>query len=100
MLARDEIDRLRERLEKSMGVRITHKYIKSLVVNPTHQLLPKMHIEVGKSYRNLEPGAPPEQVIAIFESTIFLVCTDGRGAQNGLPYFFAREDVRRVEEME
>ena len=100
MLTKDELDRLRQRLEESMHVRIRAKYIKRLHVNPTHQLLPEMHIEVGKTYRNLEPGAPPEKVIAIFESTVFLVCTRKRGMEKGLPYFFAREDVRLVEEME
>ncbi|UCD94844.1 MAG: hypothetical protein JSU69_01980 [Candidatus Zixiibacteriota bacterium] len=83
-----------------MRVKIRRKYIKSLYVNPTHQKLPKMHIEVSKSYRDLEPGTPPEEVIAIFESTVFLVCTRERGVENSLPYFFAREDIRRVEEME
>jgi hypothetical protein len=59
-----------------------------------------MRIEVGRTYSELEPGSPLEKVLAIFESVSFLVCTERRGIAEGLPYFFAREDVRRVERIE
>ena len=56
-----------------------------------------MLIEVGKTYRDLEYDAPPDRVLAIFESTTFLVCSQSRGIEGGIPYFFSKEDVRRVE---
>ena len=100
MLTKDELDEIRLHLEKQLNIRIRKKHIKALTVYPTHQQIPNMHIEVGKSYRNLEPGAPPDNVLAIFESVSFLVCTQKRGIEEGLPYFFAREDARKVEEMD
>jgi hypothetical protein len=39
-------------------------------------------------------------VVAIFESVSYLVCTPDRGAGEGLPYFFTRNEVREVEEGE
>ena len=100
MLTPEELEELRRRLEKSLNIRLRKKRIRALTVYPTHQQIPNMKIEVGKSYRNLEPGEPPDQVLAIFESVSFLVCTRKRGIEEGLPYFFAREDARKVEEME
>ena len=100
MLTKDELDELRLRLEKQLNIRIRKKYIRALTVYPTHQQIPNMYIEVGRSYRNLEAGAPPDKVLAIFESVSFLVCTRTRGIEEGLPYFFAREDARKVEELE
>jgi hypothetical protein len=35
-------------------------------------------------------------ILAIFESTTYLVITPEHGFETGLPLFFAREDVRRV----
>ena len=99
MLTIKEIDQLRGQLEESMDIKIRARRIKFIEINPTQQSLPRMHVEVGGYYGNLEPGSPPEQVLAIFESTVFLVCTRNRGVEKGLPYFFAREDIRRVEEM-
>jgi len=86
-------------LEKSTAAKIRHKRIKALTVNPASHSLPKMHIVVGGEYENLEPDAPLDKVLAIFESTTFLVCTRDRGVERGIPYFFAREDVLEVEEM-
>jgi len=100
MFTPDELDKMRLRLEKQLNIRIRKKHIRALTVYPTHQQIPNMYIEVGKTYRNLEPAAPPDQVLAIFESVSFLVCTKKRGIDEGLPYFFAREDARKVEEME
>ncbi len=56
-----------------------------------------MRIIVGQWYENLEPESPLEKVIAIFESTVFLVCTPQRGGEKGMPYFFHRQDVQKVE---
>jgi hypothetical protein len=97
-----EIDRaaVRNYLQQLTGARLHDREIKSIEVNPTQQALPPLRVEVGTVCSNLEPGAAPELVLAIFESTVFMVCTPTRGAGEGLPYFFAREDVRRVELLE
>lgn len=100
MLSPGEIDQIRLDLEKRLHIKIRRWHIKALTVYPTNQQIPNMRIEVGQIYRNLEPDAPPEEVLAIFESVSFLVCTKNRGIGAGLPYFFAREDVRRVETTE
>lgn len=89
---------LQRRLEKSLGAKIRPRNIYSITVNPASHQMPKMKIEVGRFHKNLEPEASTAQVLAIFESTTFLVCTQKRGVDNGLPYFFSREDVVRVEE--
>ncbi len=99
MLTASQYEAIRVRLEKSMGVKFRSKKIKAITVNPASRSLPKMHIVVGREYNNLEPEAPLEKVLAIFEATVFVVCTRDRGVEKGLPYFFAREDVRAVEMM-
>ncbi len=86
-----------EYLQDTMKVPVKKKRIRAITVNPSNHWQPKMRIEVGKYYANLEYGAPPELVVAIFEATVFYVCTPDRGAGQGLPYFFSREDVRQVE---
>ena len=91
---------IRAYLEQLIGKKLRPKRIRAILVNPTSQLLPKMYLEVGRSYSGLEPGAPKEKVVAIFETASFLVCTPDRGAGKGLPYFFSRQDILRVEEME
>ena len=97
MLTPGEIDRARQDLEKRLNIKIRKWHIRALTVFPANRQIPNMRIEVGQIYKNLEPDAPPEEVLAIFESVSFLVCTQNRGIETGLPYFFAREDVRRVE---
>lgn len=99
MLSNDQYKDLRARLEKRMGVKIRPKKIKAITVNPANHKLPKMHIIVGEEYKNLEPEAPLEKVLAIFEATVFMVCTRERGVEKGIPYFFAREDVLKVEKI-
>ncbi|MBU8934484.1 MAG: hypothetical protein KOO62_10820 [candidate division Zixibacteria bacterium] len=76
---------------------IRDRRIRAILVNPASHWQPKMFIEVGHSYGNLEADAPIEKVVGIFESTVFFVCTDSRGAGKGIPYYFSREDIRRVE---
>jgi len=84
-------------LRETMKAPVREKRIRAITVNPSNHWQPKMHIEVGKYYSNLEYGSPSELVVAIFESTVFYVCTPTRGAGQGLPYLFAREDVKQVE---
>jgi len=93
-----ERQRIAEYLTKLVSRPIRDKRIKAIVVNPLHHGLPKRRIEVGQSYADLEPGAPSQRVIAIFESDSFLVCTPERGAGDGLPYIFTRQEVKSVEE--
>ena len=97
MLSLEELEQARLKLEKQLNIKIKKWRIKALTVNPANRKIPHMRIEIGQIYKNLEPSALPDQVLAIFESVSFLVCTKKRGIEEGLPYFFAREDVRRVE---
>jgi len=99
MLTSEEIESIRVRLNNSIKTKIRPRRIRAIRVNPTSQLLPPLFIEVGKVCRNLEAGAPPEEVLAIFESSTFLVITRSRGLNNNLPYFFSKEDVHEVMEM-
>jgi hypothetical protein len=94
-----EFDRqqLIEYLEATLKAPIRPKRIKAITVNPSSHDLPKMRIEVGSYQANLESERSAELVIGIFETTLFVVCTPERGGLQGLPYFFARQDVRRVE---
>ncbi len=87
-------------LEELTSNKIRPVKIKAIIVNPFNHKLPKMHIEVGKIYRNLEPDRPPEKILAIFEGKIFMVCTEQRGFKKGLPYFFVRQEVLNVEKYE
>ena len=100
MLNREELDKLKSYLENLLGHPITDKRIKAIGVNPLFHGQSKQLIEVGQFYSDLEPGAPEEQVIAIFETKLFCVCTPQRGGGEGLPYFFTRQTVYEVIEME
>ena len=96
MLSADDLMELREQLEKTLKARIKPRNIKAIRVNSASHFQPPMWIEVGKRARNLEPDAPSEEVIAIFESVSFMICTPTRGTANTPPYFFSREDVRQI----
>jgi hypothetical protein len=96
----DQRQQVKDYLEQITGVPVKDRRIKAIQVNPSHHSLPPLYIEVGKVCSHLEPDAEPEKVLAIFETTVFLVCTPKRGGGKGLPYFFAREDVHKVEFME
>ena len=100
MLPDKELEHLRVRLEKTLNTKIRPKKIKAIRVNPTAQWQPPLYIEVDGYCRNLEKGSPNEKIIAIFEAVSFIVCTPERGFDNDLPYFFSREDVRQVIEVE
>jgi hypothetical protein len=91
---------IRDYLETLYPGKIRKKRIRAIKVNSSYHWQPQLLIEVGKSYRELEPDAPMEEVIAIFESDSFLVCTEKRGGGQGIPYYFIREDVRLVIEYE
>ncbi len=96
MIDKQKHNKLLEYLRTTMKVKVKDKRIKAITVNSANHWQPKMHIEIGKYYRDLEKDAPREKVIAIFESTIFYVCTATRGDMAGFPYLFARPDVKLV----
>ncbi|UCC80760.1 MAG: hypothetical protein JSW64_05225 [Candidatus Zixiibacteriota bacterium] len=98
MISDERREKIRLDLEKFMGVRIAKKRIKSIEVNPRQRSVPRMFVRVGEKYGGLEPGAPEEEVLAIFESTLFCVCTPTRGVDGTPPYYFLREDIVSVEE--
>lgn len=94
----NERKRIADYLTALMKRPVRAKRIKAIDVNPLHHSLPKRRIEVGRRYADLEPGAPSQLVVAIFESDSFLVCTPERGAGTGLPYIFTRQEMKSVEE--
>ncbi len=93
-------EEIRLYLEKLLKNKVLKKKIRAIVVNPLYHGSPKRKIEVGNYYADIEPEAPRQKVVAIFESRPFVVCTEERGAGEGLPYFFTREEVRRVDEFD
>jgi len=97
MLPPETIAEIIPRLEKMLRVKIQDKGIKAIHVNSRYHWQPKMHIEVGKYYSNLEFESPSEKVVAILESPSFIVITEQRGMKDGMPYLFLHDDVRKVE---
>lgn len=101
---RSRIDKLTEQQRESIRIRlqettrapIKSRRIRAIDVNSSQQWQPALRIEVGRLCAHLEKDAPAERVVAIFESSAYLVVTQSRGMDNMLPYFFSREDVRRV----
>jgi hypothetical protein len=96
MISDEERLKIQAYLEGVVLGEIRDRKIKSIRVNMSYKRQPYLIIEVGKHYSDLEPGAPNQQVVAIFESDSFLVCTRERGAGQGLPYYFIRDNVRLV----
>jgi len=96
MLPDDELESLKRNLAETFGLKIHDKKIRALKVNSSYHWQPPMLIEVGKRCAHLSEEGPSEDVVAIFESTAFLVCTPEHGLGGSLPYFFSRPDVRRV----
>lgn len=96
MLPPDELERLRQKLIETYGLKIKPKRIRALRVNSSYRWQPPLHIEVGKTCSDLERDGSPELIVAIFESTAFMVCTKDHGVEAGMPHFFSRQDVRQV----
>lgn len=96
MLPDEERIGIREYLEKLLKLKIRDRKIKSIRVNPRNRWQPQMQIEVGQSYQGLEPDSPSDEIIAIFETTVFCVCSRTRGGGKGMPYIFHRDDVIEV----
>ena len=94
------LDEIRQYLEKLIGARVLKRKIKTLGVRSKYRWQPDMKIEIGKYYSKLEPNSPKELVLAIFESSVFCVCTAERGMNKGMPYLFNKEDVYLVEEFD
>ncbi len=98
MISEEEWSRMKDFLEKLLKLKIRSRKIKGIRVNPRNRWQPQMYIEVGKSYEALEPGSPPDKIIAIFETTVFCVCSRTRGGGKGMPYIFHRDDVMEVKD--
>jgi hypothetical protein len=96
MLSQDEFETLRRKLEKMFGEHVLDRRIRTLRVNSGYHWQPPLYIEVGKHCANLTPDGPPEEIVAIFESRSFLVCTLDHGVENGSPFIFTRADVKQV----
>jgi hypothetical protein len=91
-----EREEIKTYLEKLLGQKMKDRHVRAIGVNASYHGTPKVLIEEGQTCRYLEPGAPAEQVLAIFEADFFCVCTASRGAGKGMPYLFHRHDVYRV----
>jgi hypothetical protein len=96
VLSTEEYEKLRRHWEEAMDIHIRDQRIRSIEINSAYQWQPKLHVEVGKYCANMWKDAPPELVVAIFESRVFLVCTPDHGAERGAPHIFTRDDVRKV----
>jgi hypothetical protein len=100
MLSQDEFEALRRKLENMFSERVSDRRIRALRVNSAYRWQPPLHIEVDQYCANLTPDGPPEEIVAIFESRSFLVCTPDHGVENGSPFIFTRADVKHVTDME
>ena len=99
MLSQDEFEALRRKLEDMYRERVSERRIRALRVNSGYRWQPPLYIEVGKHCANLTPDGPPEEIVAIFESRSFLVCTPDHGFKRGSPFIFTRADVKQVIDM-
>ena len=97
LIEADKRKQVTDYLAKLMRRPVRDKRIKAIEVNPLYHGYSRRRIEVGQYYADLEPGAPSQLVVAIFESDSFLVCTPERGCGEGVPYIFTRQEVRDVE---
>lgn len=97
MISEEEYQRIKKYLKEGLGIDIYKGRIRSIKVNPMQRWQPKLHIEVGKFYNDLNIERIPEQALAIFESMAFCVCTPENGGGKGQPYFFTRQEVLQVE---
>ena len=90
-------EELRCYLEGLVKRPVSPTVIHAIKVNPLYHGSSPQLIEVGGRHADMEPDAPLETVLAIFESKSFLVVTEERGHFSGLPYIFTREEVRNVD---
>ncbi len=100
MLTKVEWEELRAKLDKQLKPDVKKRRIKAIKINSAYHWQPPLYIEVGKKVGPLEPDAPPELIVAIYESSAFMVVTPKHGYDEGLPHFFAKEDVQQVVEFE
>ncbi len=100
MLNRDEWEELRQKLDAELKPEVKKRRIKAIRVNSAYRWQPPLWIEVGHEVGYLEKDGPPELIVAIYESTTFLVVTPEHGYEEGLPHFFAKEDVHQVVPLE
>jgi len=96
MLTDEQYEDLKARLLPTLRAPIKDRRIAAIKVNSAMHWQPPMWVEVGKVCKHLEPDSPGEEVVAIFESTTFIVCTTEHGADDKPPFFFSREDIRQV----
>ena len=100
MITKKEWEDLKAWLGSQLKPPIKKRRIKAIKVNAAYRWQPPLYIEVGNTCAHLEPDGGPEDIIAIFESTTFLVVTPDHGFKKGFPYFFAKEDVHQVVEFD
>lgn len=97
MLNEEQYNELKTQLESELKIKIREKKIKALKINSAFHWQPPLYVEVDSCCAMLEKDTPSEKIIAIFEHKSFIVITPERGFRSGtLPYFFVRQDIRRV----
>jgi hypothetical protein len=89
---------VRKFAEENTGWPVSSRKIKAIWVNTGRY--GDIQITLGDNLDSRISDMHGETVLAIFESTTFLVCTPNRGVQHGLPYLFAKNEVVKVEEFE
>ncbi len=98
MLTDNQVEELRLRLQEKYGVPVRSRRIGAIRLNSAYRWQPPLHIRVGQYCGPLIQDGPAELVLAIFEATTFIVCTPDHGVEQGMPHFFAKEDVHQVAE--
>ena len=93
---------IRKFAEKTTGWTVSNRRIKAIWVHPhpSHHKIYNVKIEIGKYLDSRMSDTPNEEVMAIFESNAFLVCTPNRGVLQGMPYLYGKEEVYELEEIE
>ena len=91
---------MRKFAEETLGWKVSKKKIKAIWVYPKGRYddIGKLKIEVGKLIDSRMTDTPNENVMAIFESNAYLVCTFNRGGARGAPYLYGKEEVFEIEE--
>lgn len=100
MTASDTHERLRRHLESILSAPVKKRRIRAILVNSGQRWQQPLFIEVGGTCAGLERNGSAETILAIFESSVFVVVTPDHDGVARPPYLFAKEDVRQVVEMD
>ncbi len=91
---------IRKFAEETTGWTVSNRRIRTILVHTSRHNVGNIKIEIGKYVDSRMSDTPNEEVMAIFESNAFLVCTPNRGVLRGMPYLYGKDEVYKVEEIE